>query len=389
MRAKRMERSSGASSNDRAIRSLVNLWSNASTARTLNLIPIWSKHGQTQDYKAAPFFHSPILNRSIIVKHRLRANETDAFSSRRSAVTKVILPIDLHDMKAGGRSFFVGETRYKNIMAELLGDSVAGNDHDQAMLLLLDSLPSLDPFLMRERLKKSGFTPARCYFDITDADTQKMFNFVLAEMTPLMGMSFDSKDKNFAANTAKFANKILANAADADLDPLRRGMGIDTDAFVEGMFCWKGFIYYKWMLNSLLPSIYPVSDEISMIAPIKGASAEDALYIADARARLAKTITLVCQTVAATLKIYDDAYADLTRNGHPQAFREFLLQAPYLFNELGERLGAIQHIVSFWKFRFPQGARTKIDAEELSDILLDFEFSLNLQTKVSAVPRFA
>jgi hypothetical protein len=89
------------------------------------------------------------------------------------------------------------------------------------------------------------------------------------------------------------------------------------------------------------------------------------------------------------LKIYDDAYADLTRNGHPQAFREFLLKAPLLFNELGERLGAIQHIISFWKFRFPQGARTRIEGEELSDILLDFEFSLNMQTKPRPAPRFA
>jgi len=166
-------------------------------------------------------------------------------------------------------------------------------------------------------------------------------------------------------------------------------MGIEKDAFVEGMFCWKGFIYYKWMLNSLLPNVYPVSSEIEMISPIKGASIEETQYIAASRKRLSREITLACQTVAATLKIYDDAYADLTRNGHPQAFREFLLKAPYLFNELGERLGAIQHIVSFWKFRFPQGTRTKIDAEELTDILLDFEFSLNMQAKITAVPRFA
>jgi hypothetical protein len=380
-----MERPTGSSSSDRAIRSLVNLWSNASTARTLNLIPIWTKHGASEDYKAAPFFRNAVLNRSIIVKHRLRNNETEAFSTRRSAVTKVILPIDINDMKAGGRSFFIGETRYKNILRELLGESVAANDHDESMLLVLDSLPSLDPFLMRERLKKSGFSPARCYFDITDADTQKMFNFVLAEMTPLMGMSFDKTDKDFALNTAKFANKILANAADSDLEPLRRGMGIDKDAFVEGMFCWKGFIYYKWMLNSLLPSVYPVSGEIEMIAPSKSTSIEQSQFIAQARVRLSKEITIACQTVAATLKIYDDAYADLTGNGHPQAFREFLLRAPRLFNDLGERLGAIQHIVSFWKFRFPEGARTKIESEELADILVDFEFSLNVSHPSSAV----
>jgi hypothetical protein len=384
-----MDQSTRSSANDRAIRSLVNLWSNASTARTLNLIPIWTKHRDTEEYKSAPFFRSTVLNRSIIVKHRLRSNEANAFSARRSAVTKVILPIDINDMKAGGRSFFIGETRYRNILREILGDSALANDHDESMLAALDDLPSLDPFLMRERLKKSGFSPARCYFEITDSDTQKMSNFVLAEMTPLMGMSFNKNDKDFALNTSKFAAKILANAADSDLEPLRRGMGIEKDAFVEGMFCWKGFIYYKWLLNTLLPNVYPVSREIEVVSANRSSSIEDAQFIAQSRGRLSKAITLACQTVAATLKIYDDAYADLTRNGQPHAFREFLLKAPFLFNELGERLGAIQHIVSFWRFRFPKGVRPSIGSEELADILIDFEFSLNLQTSAKGAAGFA
>jgi hypothetical protein len=384
-----MDRSKRSSANDRAIRSLVNLWSNASTARTLNLIPIWIKHRDTEEYKSAPFFRSALLNRSIIVKHRLRSNELEVFPSKRTAVTKVILPIDINDMKAGGRSFFIGEMRYKAIIRELLGDSAVANEHDESMLAVLDDLPSLDPFLMRERLKRSGFSPARCYFDITDADAQKMSNFVLAEMTPLMGMSFDKNDKDFALHTSKFAAKILANAADADLEPLRRGMGIEKDAFVEGMFCWKGFIYYKWLLSTLLPNVYPVSREIEVISATESVSTDDARFIAASRSRLSKAIAVACQTVAMTLKIYDDAYADLTHNGQPQAFREFLLKAPYLFNELGERLGAIQHIVSFWQFRFPKGVRTSIGSEELADILIDFEFSLNLQTSDRGVLGFA
>lgn len=382
-----MERAGGGTSTDRAVRSLVNLWSNASTARTLNLIPVWFNHGQTDAYRAAPFFHSQLLNRSIVVKHRLRNNEADAFRSRRGAVTKVILPTDLHNMKAGGRSFFIGETHYDAILRELLDDSVIGENHDRSMLDLLDELPSLDPFLMRARLKKRGFAPARCYFDITDADTQKMFDFVQAEMTPLMAMSFDRNDRQFAQITAKFAAKILAAADDDDLEPLRRSLGVDPAAFVEGAFCWKGFIYYKWMLNSLLPGIFPVASEIETATPEPGGSVEDTRYIAAARVRLAREIMITCQTAASTLTIYDDAYAKLTRSGQPQAFRAFLLKAPLLFNELGERLGALQHIASFWRFRFPEATRNRIEAGELADILLDFEFSLNMQAKPA--PRFA
>jgi hypothetical protein len=40
----------------------------------------------------------------------------------------------------------------------------------------------------------------------------------------------------------------------------------------------------------------------------------------------------------------------------------------------------VQHIVSFWRFRFPRDGRTKLNAEELVDLLTDFETSLEFQS---------
>lgn len=355
----------------------MNLQANASTARTLNLIEVWRKNGDSQkDYSARPFFSNPALNRSIIVKHRLRPNERDVFHDGRAGGTKVILPIDLSDLRSGARSFFIGQIGYHDVLEELFGRSGRAHGDDQ-LLEILDSLPSLDPFLMRERLRKSGFAPGRCYFDITDADTARMFDFVRREVAPLIGMTFDDLQVGIHDKTAKLAAKILANASDSELEPLRHGMGIDKAAFDEGMFCWKGFIYYKWTLTALLPQVRPISAEIASIRPHGPSSDDDRSYILAARTRLGRAIAASCETVRMTLKIYDDAYADLTRNGQPNAFREFLLKAPTLFYELGERLGAVQHIVSFWRFRFPTGSRFNVGAEELVDLLADFEFSLS------------
>jgi hypothetical protein len=362
---------------NRSVRSLENLQANASTARTLNLIAVWQKHGETEEYRQHPFFTNPVLNRSIIVKHRLRQNERDAFNDGRTDATKVILPIDISDLRLGARSFFVGQTGYETVLEELFGPPDGSVRPDEALLDVLDSLPSLDPFLMRERLKKSGFQPARFYFDITDADTARMFQFVRKEVTPLIGLSFDDFDARLNDKTANFASKILANAGAAELEPLRRGMGMDQTAFEEGIFCWKGFIYYKWTLIDLLPKVRPVSSEIAAIRPTGPMSDDDRTFILAARARLSKAIAIACETVRLTLKVYDDAYADLTHNGQPQAFREFLLKAPSLFYELGERLGGVQHIISFWRYRFPAGAHARIAADELVELLIDFEGSLS------------
>jgi hypothetical protein len=129
----------------------------------------------------------------------------------------------------------------------------------------------------------------------------------------------------------------------------------------------------------MLPQVRPVSGEIAAIRPTGPVDADERHFILTSRARLARNIAQACDTVRLTLKVYEDAYVDLTRNGQPQAFREFLLKAPSLFYELGERLGAVQHIISFWRFRFPEGSRQRINAEELYDLLADFEFSLSFE----------
>lgn len=370
-------------SSDRSIRSLVALQSNASTARTLNLFDVWKRHGQTEDYRAKPFFNSPALNHSIIVKHRLRNHERHDFHEDRVSATKVILPIDLTDLRAGARSFFVGQRGYGEVIEELVSVHGVTDPHDGNLLQMLDSLPSLDPYLMRERLRGGGFFPARCYFDLTEADTARMFNFVRQEVAPLIGISFDNMDARLNENTAKLATKILANAGDSDLEPLRQGMGMDRPEFEEGVFCWKGFIYYKWTLNELLPKVRPVANEIASVAPSGQVDEGERTYILEARGRLVRAISRACETVRATLKVYDESYADLTKNGRPRSFRDFLLKAPGLFYDLGERLGAVHHIVSFWRYRFPHGARTKIGAEELVDLLADFEASLSFDAEDS------
>ena len=357
----------------------MHLEANGSTARTLNLLSIWKRHNELPEYKANPFFRSPVLNRSIILKHRLRPHERDMLQDGRTSATKVILPIDVTDLRAGARSFFVGERGYTRFLAEISGGSREIEAYDQGLLELLDLLPSLDPFLMRERLQKRGFNPARCYFDLSEADVARMFQFVRKEVTPLIGLTIYSEDALFNEKTSRLANKILANAGDAELEPLRQSLGMTKTDFEEGVFCWKGFIYYKWTLTDILPKILPIGAEIAEVTPHGATSTDEKTYIATTRARLGKEINKTCETVRTTLKVYDDAYAGLTRAGKPQEFRDFLLRAPSLFYELGERLGAVQHIVSFWRFRFPTGRRTKLNAEELTDLFADFEASLSFE----------
>jgi hypothetical protein len=65
-------------------------------------------------------------------------------------------------------------------------------------------------------------------------------------------------------------------------------------------------------------------------------------------------------------------------------FREFLLSAPQLFLDIGEKMGAMSHITSFWNYRFPSLAPKSAEAEELIIIFQDFTKGLTTEVQLAA-----
>jgi hypothetical protein len=363
---------------DRSVRSLEHLETSASTARVLNLRAVRRAKGGDPDYATNPLFKNPSLNTSIIVKHRLRGNEIDQFPGPRSSATKILVPIEANDLRMGARYVFIGQRRFEQSLYEAFGIEIGEDSQDLRTLAILDETPTLDPFLLREQLRRHGLEPARCYFELSQADTKRMFDFAQREIEPLVQMSVGS-GATAITYAVKLTRKILANSADAELDPLRRTMQLDVQQFQEGVFCWKAFLYYKWQLADLLPRVAPVLKQIETIRPRGPQSDDIKVYLSVARETLRKALISCCRSVKTTLEVYDHAYSALTQNSDPTAFRDFLLKAPEMFNDLGERLGAIEHIVSFWRFRFPGDRMPMITPEELSDMFMDFEGSLGFE----------
>ena len=367
---------------DRAVRNLEHLRGSASTARVLNLLRVWEENGDSRadgavrnpDWAARPIFRTAALNRALIIQHRLRRNEFDLFTGRRQVATKVVIPIEDDDLKTGGRYVFVNQIGFERSMMEAFG--VQPTHPDIETLRLIDRLPSLDPFLLREQLRRGGLDPAPCYFSISDGDLQRMTAFVRSEIEPLVTLSLGGDTLAVAQDSAaRMASKILSNTPGNQLDALRQTLRLAPEQYEEGVFCWKGFLYYKWTLAALLTDVAAVAEAVRTIRPVGKLDPQAKEYIARGRDVLRGRIIKTCDEVSRTLRVYDDAYAKLTQEGRPIAFRDFLLDAPSMFSRLGDQLGAVQHIVSYWRFRFGPGA-PPVNVEELMDIFMDFETGL-------------
>ncbi len=355
-------------------RTLVNLEESASSARVLNLRRIARMHGHDRDHAAAPFFQNPLLNRSLVLKHRLRRHELPLFPGGRQTVTKIIIPLDGSDLSLGGWSVLVGQTNFVAIMEGMFGKPT---EADRLMLLIIDELPSLDPFLLREHLKRHDRFPARVYFEISDADTARMTGFVEEEISRLINICYgaSSNGRSNHDGTAILVKKILSITVDSDTEPLRKTLRLSPQEYQDGIFCWKGFLYYKWNLTEMLPALRTTVDSIENMKLPGRNTPEIKRFYELARRSLRKSIAKAVSESNQALGVYDAAFTDLI-SGAPQAFRDFLLNAPVMFNDLGDRLGAVSHIVSFWNFRFPPGQKAAVTADELLEIFKDFAGSL-------------
>ncbi|CAL4868744.1 hypothetical protein MMA231_03033 [Asticcacaulis sp. MM231] len=358
----------------REVRNLVNLGETASTSRVLNLSQIFTVSGRTDGYRAQPFFKHSQLNKALVIKHTLRAGERGLFASPRRTATKLILPFDPADLRLGGRSIFVNQSGYMSFVKSFFNSPDMATNTDLQLLQHIDNIPSLDPFLVREHLSRFGFRPDPCYLKISPHDLKEMVGFANEEIERLVMTAFGA---GMEAAAMRLTSKILANNLDSDLEPLKQTFRMSDEDFNEGMFSWRGFLYFKWRQVQLQDEIRQVVEGLKSYRTIGPADAGTREYLEEARPRLAKKIMTAIVATRKTLRIYDDAYQALTQGSDPVPFRKFLLNGPSMFFDLGECIGILSHIGSFWTYRMgARMAHARVTPAEFADILVDFEDSL-------------
>jgi len=361
----------------REVRNLANLSRTWSSCRVLNLARIYTAYKDNEDYLAKPLFEHSALNRALILKHTLRLDERDLFPNGRRTVTKVIMPYDPYDLRLGGRSFFVRQTQYEPLMRNYLGIEDMGKNRDARLLRTIDDLPSLDPFLLREHLDKAGCNPSGVYFQISTHDLKAMTAFTAREIENLVNVAL-GQHKNSKGAT-KLGTKILSDKLSQTLEPLQRTLRMNDEEFQEGITCWRGFLYYKWCHVELQSGLRDVLGGLGSYRTSGSYDESLRTYLKKARPRIAKAVVEVISDARDTLDHYDQVYHALAVRRDPEPFRQFLLFGSELFLELGHKIGTLNHISSFWKYRMARlnrkGAKPLQDIE-FADMLIDFEASL-------------
>lgn len=367
------------------VRSLELLHKYGSTSRVLNLLRVFEVYGKDPEYSSDPMFLNSKLNKAMIVKHRLRRDEEYVMNRHKKVVTKIIFPLINGALNFGGQSIIFGQKNFKTALIEATGSEGEALEHDMKVLRVIDKLPSLDPFLLRESLKRNYFSPAPIYFDLSPEDLKNMQSFVANEVLRLVEMAFQgAQDDKVTEIVNKMVGLILSDEADDRLEPLRMALGLDGIDFREGIFAWRGFLYFKWQIKDTISVLPEIIKKIDKVKLFNCSDYETKINIARLSELVRTEIKTVVKKCDGLIALYDRAFLDLVDKARALAFREFLLSSPKLFLELGTMMGNIVHISSFWQYKFKDNPKLEIDADEYESILRDFASSLG-----SEIPKTA
>lgn len=356
-------------------RNIAELRKSPSSTRVLDLLEQHTKVHRAGGV-GKKFFDNDNLNRTIIIKHRLRPYETYIFAHTRTIATKVFLPFNPTSLRDGGRSFFIREEGWREILRDHFSlDAVHPTpevERDLRLLELVDGLPSLDPFILREKTRLDGIEVDPEFFEISSAEYERIRKVVEAEFFALARLAFEDGE-NVPARAKNLVMKMW-DARNADgMMPLIKALRIVPAEAAGVLFAWKGFIYYKSALKGFKDSFSNFMSDMRRINIVGYADPGQRDELADMKAEVMKSLIEAYKTISEGVAEYDERFrGGLLDRRNPLEFRGFLEQSPKYFLEVGAALAAVNHAVSFWRYRFAQQKTKYCSADEFFEILRDF-----------------
>lgn len=362
-----------------------NLSNVTSTSRVLNLNLLTQRLLKT-DGEHETFFKNKSLNNVLILKSIVQPADKIAFGITQDNATKLFKPFDRNDLSQGGLFAFIGQPNLRRMLEEYFGfqsNESDENRRDLAILSELDNVPSLDPFLLREKMTELGVHVDKSYFQIDEMEWSRIKERIISDFVPLAQMAFGEKGKADAARS--LADKIWDPAQTKLLKPILQTLDIPQDKASEIIFAWKGLLYYKYQAQDSYTDLVKMLDEMGA-AKIYGYASieqkgETQRTIRSIRASFTEDWKLCHQYLASYEKNYIEEFVG---NQNPQALKQTLMNASQIFDVLGTVIGSTKHCVSFWRFFSSSRIGGRIAADDFDALLDDFRKGTGLSKMVRA-----
>ena len=314
-------------------------------------------------------FKSSALNNSIIFKfpnfqEEISEESKKAFGgqgvklSSNPIETGIYLPHSTDAIAEGGCAIYLRQKNYKKILLDTIGmtpaelDSDAGRDdsielpesilYDLRILEILDSIPTLDPFLLKECLDSSGIIYDSSILRLDPEEEAEIKKLVSGKISPIIQKAFESANKR-ASNHERLL-QALWDPTMPEAKAFVHAFGIKEAETSHVFSAWKGITFYQLQVRATAPKLKEMLEWLKS----KDAAPFDAVankaYMPQLQMFNAKIVTLVNQNIAemrAIMQKYESSF-DTFIVGNPHELVAFLRSVRRIYYLMGYCISSLK-----------------------------------------------
>ena len=351
----------------------------STSRRILNALRVYTDPNTYSGGEFAPLFKSRFLNCAIFVKANFMPPDTAMADQNKSVPTKILFPIDIQNLRSGSRYLYIGQQNWEQTISNQFGISRTEYADDFRKLILLHEIPTFDPFLVKEWFKQSGYDISDCYAQISTTEASQMEAFVARELADLVNKASIENE-----SVLRMARKLLDNDGTDNLGPLRDILGLTDGQLRDGIFGWKGVLYYKWSSENILKETLSTINDLRNFVPSRRSQPELNKELTLQIKYLGRQMVYLIYGIKNQVESYNASFQNFKSGTGSKDFRNFILSARATFISLGVNIGIVTHINSSWHLgrQFP-GVRDRAQ-EFLLPMLNDWVRNIDAVSKDNA-----
>ena len=321
------------------------------------------------------FFASRALNNVILIKEPNVAGEkgADPFDAPLPVRTKIYVPYNAENPYEGGQSSFTDEARFEEVLAYMVGKGridATSFERDLRKLRTLEQMPSLDPFLLRDRFAMTGEQVNEAYFRLSEEDWRAIRAHMRERFVLIGRFATEGKADVPAATIDMLVDRIWEARNLEPLFPLLAAFGLPADRAGEFFYSWKGIGFFDYEFTRNTTKVRAFSQWIQTAQPRGYADREEAEAIERGRAHVRARVRAMLGDTLQTLGEFNTSFDQLFRKRETAAnFSNFMLHSRRHFWRLGNNLNGIYHVLTIWDRATRRSVDRTLPVQQMIELL--------------------
>lgn len=305
--------------------------------------------------------------------------------------TGIYFPYSDETPQDGGCAIYLRQRNYHDLLVEYLGapgENPDGTDNpvssDIKLLSLMDTVPTLDPFLLKESLDVNHFQydPSVLRLGATeDIDIRKLISDKIA---PIVQKAFEAGDRSMANR-----DRLLASLWDPTMPEATnfvRAFGISEKEARPVFTAWKGITFYQLQVRVVGPKLKDMMTWLKSKDAIPIDFATNKKFMPQLQMFNTKIVGLINQNIndmRSVLQKYESSF-DTFVGGNPAELTGFLRSARRVYYILGYCISSLNSAIAIFSHDIRPPEKTRLSFDDVNKLYVRLDTTLSRKRELPA-----